>query len=138
MVPWRRSFAMGSFVFLYAAAVSAAGPAVTPQQIEADWLRQDELRAQSPSAHRALPAIKIEEDAAGGVDGLITGEWGFHTENEKDPWWQVDLGNGAAIDRVVLYNRCDGCGTRNVRIILWLSDDGKDFRQVYQLSLIHI
>ncbi|MCY2994592.1 MAG: discoidin domain-containing protein [Planctomycetota bacterium] len=123
---------MGSFVFLYAAAVSAAGPAVTPQQIEADWLRQDELRAQSPSAHGTLPAIKVEEDAAGGVDGLITGEWGFHTENEKDPWWQVDLGNGAAIDRVVLYNRCDGCGARNVRIILWLSDDGKNFRQVYQ------
>ena len=73
-----------------------------------------------------------EEDAAGGVDGVKDGKWGFHTENEKDPWWQVDLGQPRKLDRVVLYNRCDGFAERNSRILVLLSDDGKHFRQVYQ------
>ena len=103
-------------------------PAITRAQIEADWLLQDEKRLASPlTGDRVRP----EEDAAGGVDGVKTGKWGFHTENEKDPWWQVDLGQPTPIGRVVLYNRCD-LAERNNRIILWASDDAKQFRQVYE------
>jgi len=47
-------------------------------------------------------------DAAGAVDGRKTGKWGFHTANERDPWWQVDLGEVRPLGRAVLYNRCDG------------------------------
>jgi len=65
------------------------------------------------------------------VDGVINGKWGFHTENEPNPWWQVDLQQPTAIDRVVLYNRCD-LAERNARILISLSDDGKTFSQVYQ------
>jgi hypothetical protein len=103
-------------------------PAVTRAQIEADWLHQDAKR-QSP----ALPGggVSREEDAAGAVDGVKNGKWGFHTEMQDDPWWQVDLGKPTAIGRLVLYNRCD-LAERNARIIAWLSDDAKTWRQVYQ------
>jgi hypothetical protein len=104
-------------------------PAVTPQQIEADWLRQDDLR--NHPATSAGGNVTPEEDAAGGCDGVINGKWGFHTENEDRPWWQVDLGRLVALDRIVLYNRCD-LAERNARIIVLLSDDAKNFRQVYQ------
>jgi hypothetical protein len=32
-----------------------------------------------------------EEDARGGNNGTISGSYGFHTEKEREPWWQVDL-----------------------------------------------
>lgn len=115
-----------------AASVSSPGaeppalPATTPEQIEADWLRQDELRG---SAQSAKPST--QEDAAGGVDGVKNGKWGFHTENEANPWWQVDLGQVVELDRVVLYNRTE-LAERNSRLMVLLSADGRSFRKVFQ------
>ncbi|NQT39666.1 MAG: discoidin domain-containing protein [Planctomycetes bacterium] len=115
------------------ASAVAETPVITPEQIEADWLRQDELRNSPVRPTAGKPNVTREQDAAGGVDGRINGTWGFHTENETDPWWQVDLGAATAIDRMVLYNRCDGnFAARAARFILLFSDDGKSWRQVYQ------
>ncbi len=102
--------------------------AITALQIEADWVHQD--------AKRGSPAISVgpvstQEDAAGGVDGFKNGKWGFHTELQDDPWWQVDLERPTAIGRLVLYNRCD-LAERNARILVWLSDDGNQWHEVYQ------
>jgi len=111
-------------------------PIITPQQIEADFLRQDALR-ENPAASIAAkldPNATPELDAAGGVDGIKNGQWGFHTADEPNPWWQVDLGKSIPLDRIVLYNRCDNCSARNSRIMILLSDDGKSFKQVYQHS----
>jgi len=122
-------------IALLAVSTASAAPAITPEQIEADWLRQDELRNRPVKAKPAAPKVNIttEQDAAGGVDGHIDGLWGFHTQNEPNPWWQVDLGEPTAVDRIVLYNRCDsGMGTRNARIKILFSGDGKGFDQVYQ------
>jgi hypothetical protein len=108
-----------------------AGPAVTRQQIEADWLRQDELRGAATGGGPASD-VKPEEDAAGGVDGHKTGKWGFHTAPEPNPWWQVDLKQDTAIDRVVLYNRGDGYADRASQVMVLLSADGKQFKQAYR------
>ena len=109
---------------------SAAQPAVTPQQLEADWLRQLELRL---PAGRVRPAGDAGGGRRGGGRRLKDGKWGFHTENEKEPWWQVDLGTPQALDRVLLFNRCDGgFAARNGQIRVLLSEDGKEFRQAYQ------
>ena len=117
--------------WLNAPLVHGLEPAVSPQQLEADWLRQLQLRW--PRTAKAAPTnVTAEEDAAGGVDGCKDGKWGFHTENERDPWWQVDLSTVQPLDRVVLWNRCDSCGERNTRIIVLLSDDGRQFQQAYQ------
>ena len=104
------------------------GPAITRAQIEADWLIQAKLRFWVESQE-----VLAAADAAGGCDGVIDGKWGFHTANEKNPWWQVDLGKTTSLDRVVLYNRCDGgMGSRNGHIRVLLSDDPEHFEQVYE------
>lgn len=105
---------------------ASAEPAITAKQIEADWLRQNELRP--PGAG----GITRETDAAGGCDGIRTGRWGFHTNLQPSPWWQIDLGETVSLDRLVLYNRCDGFAARAARILVLASDDAKAFRQIYQ------
>ncbi len=47
--------------------------------------------------------------AAYAVDGNTSGNFDnktvTHTANEKNPWWQVDLGENVAIDRISVWNR---------------------------------
>ena len=57
------------------------------------------------------------------MDGVKDGKWGFHTADELNPWWQVDLEQPVQLGRVVLYNRCD-LAARNARIVVLVSDDG--------------
>jgi hypothetical protein len=114
---------------------SAFGPwedaGLTPERLEADWLRQEAVRgAVAPKGPGG--AVRPEQDASGAVDGQKTGKWGFHTENEENPWWQVDLGRSVPVDRVVITNRGDGLGDRAARMRILLSEDGKEFRQAYQ------
>jgi hypothetical protein len=109
--------------------VQQTGPAWNTEQIEADWLRQDDLRSR-PITH-ATSKVTNQEDAAGACDGVKDGKWGFHTQLDDGPWWQVDLGASVGLDRMLLYNRCDAA-QRNRRITVLVSDDGKSFRQVYQ------
>ena len=86
-----------------------------------------------PEPRQPAAVVPPEVDAAGGVDGYKDGTWGFHTVREKDPWWQVDLGLSTALDRVVIFNRCDhNRGLRNVHITVWISDSTEGFRQVYR------
>jgi len=117
-----------------ASSVSTAGPAITSEQIEADWLRQDQLRNQATQS-QPPPAQKVtpEQDAAGAVDGIKNGQWGFHTDNQNNPWWQVDLGKPTRLERLRLYNRCEGgIAERASRIMVLLSEDGKQFKKAYQ------
>jgi hypothetical protein len=100
--------------------------------VEADWLLQDTLRTGKQVAPKVAGNVTTKQDALGALDGVKDGKWGFHTADEDNPWWHVDLGEKAALDRVVLYNRCDTCTERNNRIILLLSDDGKAWQQAYQ------
>jgi hypothetical protein len=104
-------------------------PLLTSEKIEADWLHQEELR--NISTVSTDGKVTPEQDAIGACDGIKDGGIGFHTENENKPWWQIDLGKRMALDRLVLYNRCD-LAERTSRIIVLLSPDGGNFKQVYQ------
>lgn len=101
---------------------------ITQQQIEADWLRQAELRG----VPAAGGEIRPEDDAAGACDAVKNGEWGFHTDLEENPWWQVDLGGQRSLVQIQIYNRCDTNAERAARLMILLSDDGKKWKQVYQ------
>jgi cytochrome c553 len=106
-------------------------PAVTPEQLQVDWLRQLELRYSRDAS--AAGDVSVTEDAVGAVDGVKDGKWGFHTANEAQPWWRVDLQQVVPIDRIVLFNRCDGgFASRAGRIIVSLSEDGRTFVEAYQ------
>ncbi len=87
----------------------------------ADWF------AELSRAARADPAM----DAAGAVDGRIDGHFGFHTNEQDSPWWQVDLGQRRDLGRVVIYNRtvaADRAKTLTIR----LSEDGLRWNTVYE------
>ncbi|MBI4581764.1 MAG: discoidin domain-containing protein [Planctomycetes bacterium] len=102
---------------------------VTREQIEADWLRQNALRGWA----RGVDHVEaLREDAAGGCDGIKNGGWGFHTAKEQSQWWQVDLGEQVPIGEVRVFNRCDAMAGRASRLLVLLSDDSSDWRQVYQ------
>ena len=87
------------------ASAPAASPAITRSQIEADWLRQEQVRVGPPISRNGK--VAPEQDAIGALDGVTDGKWGFHTQNELNPWWQIDLGQAVRLDRLTIYNRCD-------------------------------
>jgi hypothetical protein len=112
------------------AARSAAVPlSRTVEQIEADWLRQEQLRGAASASSGG--SVTPDQDAIGACDGIKDGTWGFHTERQDDPWWQIDLGKITPLERIAIYNRCE-LAERASRLVILLSDDGEAFKQVYQ------
>jgi len=68
-----------------------------------------------------------EADSAGGVSGLLTGTFQFHTDIEPEPWWQVDLEAPEEVSGVRLFNRFDGVEARSARLRLLGSLDGENW-----------
>lgn len=117
---------LGFFLALFGSSTSpAAAPPPTREQIEADWLRQDAVRGVGG-------AVRPDEDAPGGCDGIKDGKWGFHTALENDPWWQIDLGQTTALARLQIFNRCDHTAGRAARLKVLLSADSKKFEPAYE------
>lgn len=71
-------------------------------------------------------------DAQGAVDGIKNGKFGFHTDKQPNPWWQVDLGKQGTLKKVVVYNRLDYNPERSRTIRLLLSSDGTHWNKEYQ------
>ena len=96
--------------------------------IEADWLKQAEAwTANPPGTSGPAGAVSTAADAAGAVDGIKNGKYAFHTNQEPNPWWQVDLGQAIDVARIVVYNRLDYApGLHNAdNLVVLSSDDGK-------------
>lgn len=111
--------------------LEAASPeTLTRERIEADWLRQDTVRG-VPLPPDSKP-VTPEEDAAGACDGVRNAAFGFHTAQEDQPWWQVDLQRSATLDQILIYNRCDAHMERTARLHVLVSDDAKTWKIVYQ------
>ena len=110
-----------------------ARPMTHRDAVEADWLAQEKYRSRSTAKAKKKVKITPQMDAAGAVDGVRNGLWGFHTALQENPWWQVDLGKSQPLASVVIWNRCDRQEqVRASRLIVLLSDDGKKWRKVYQ------
>ncbi len=86
-------------------------------------------RRASASSFTEVGGLKF---ASGAVDGIKNGGYGFHTQREDKPWWEVDLGMEIAIEKVVIYNRQDCCSERARMIQILLSSDGVNFENAYQ------
>ncbi len=113
---------------LTAAAAAGTGPSSFDERLEASWRARLVVGPSKRPASRVAPA----SDAAGGCDGVKNGGFGFHTERQRNPWWQVDLGKPVAIGRVVVFNRCTEEWNRADRLHVMLSDDGRTWRTVYR------
>ncbi len=79
---------------------------------------------------RAQRGILPEEDAAGAVDGNVRGRFSFHTGQDENPFWQVDLGESYSLGRVAVYN--PHRPERMAGFKLLLSDDGAQWRETYE------
>src|SRR5512141_2617136 len=71
------------------------------QVVEQDWVLSEKLAVAGPTRE----PVSTMADAAGGCDGIKNGEWGFHTGQSKEPWWQVDLGKAQPLGEVKVWNR---------------------------------
>lgn len=67
----------------------------------------------------------------GGVNGHISGFFGFHTAEEEQPWWQVDLEARRGLREIRVYNRVDSGRDRARTLRILLSDDGASWRCVH-------
>ena len=122
---------LGGLCVMLLAAGSAFGAAGDFQErLEAAWKVQL-LRALSLGGGGSQPRVSPESDAVGGCDGVKSGQFGFHTGEDKNPWWHVDLGGVTPLSRVVIYNRCT-VSDRATRLHVLLSDDGKTWKTVYR------
>ncbi|HOT83999.1 MAG TPA: discoidin domain-containing protein [Candidatus Defluviicoccus seviourii] len=63
-----------------------------------------------------------------GNDGVR--ETFFHTHNEENPFWQVDLGAVHKITQVSLFNR-NIAQERALNCVILTSDDGKEWTEIY-------
>ena len=84
-------------------------------------------------AERCFMGPTTAVDAAGAVDGIKNGKHAFHTGQEPNPWWSVDLGSRRAIQKIVVYNRLDHPpGIANAyKAIILISDDGRTWTSCY-------
>ena len=90
------------------------------------------LARSKPASQSSTSEWSRPNDAQGAVDGIISGSYAFHTSNQANPWWQVDLGGQASIDEVRIFNRLDCCAERARTLQVMLSDDGRQWRTVYR------
>jgi hypothetical protein len=77
-----------------------------------------------PASQSSLSRWSRPNDAQGAVSGHRTGRFGFHTDEEPNPWWQVDLLAPAPIHRIRLWNREDIAPERARNLVIELSEDG--------------
>lgn len=68
----------------------------------------------------------VDADAAGALNGEITGNYNFHTAIEDEPWWKVDLGAVFAVSEIRIFNRVSSIAVarRAYRFDLLTSLDG--------------
>jgi hypothetical protein len=75
------------------------------------------------------PPIPLKPEGA--IDGEKTGGFGFHTDLEPNPWWQVDLGAVKNLTEIRIFNRLDCCSERARTIQVLLSNDGVNWTRVF-------
>lgn len=92
---------------------------------EVQVFRADENLAQGKKATQS--SVDYEGEPGRAVDGNTDGHYfnansTTHTKTEKDPWWEVDLGQDVSVERVAVWNRTDSpnIGSRldGLRIVL--------------------
>lgn len=84
-----------------------------------------------PATQSSTSEFSAPDDAQGAVNGRVTGGFGFHTDRQRNPWWQIDLERMTPLKAVVVYNRLDDCAARAYPLVIRLGDETGSFRQVH-------
>ncbi|RKX40851.1 MAG: hypothetical protein DRP64_12065 [Verrucomicrobia bacterium] len=70
-------------------------------------------------------------------DTLLTTQesiFSFHTDEETEPWLVVDLGETEPLVGMEILNRADAQGDRTRNLRVWLSDDQRDWQEVFSAA----
>lgn len=62
---------------------------------------------QSSTSHNGSASRAVD----GNTNGVYSARSVTHTRTSSQPWWQVDLGDQASVDNIVLFNRTNSCCT---------------------------
>ncbi|MBK9154474.1 MAG: discoidin domain-containing protein [Chloracidobacterium sp.] len=100
----------------------------TPPRVEPSVAN---LALKRPTKQSSNSQWSKPNDAQGAVNGVKNRSFGFHTNRESNPWWQVDLGAVKRLTEIRIFNRLDCCGERARTIRVLLSNDGIRWRRVY-------
>lgn len=125
----QQSLGMPIKIFLLMASLVCQG-VQAETVLERDWMRQLEKRF--GAAEQPKGVVTPAEDASHAVDGKTDEPWGFHTQLEDNPWWQVDLGEVRKIDRVILHNRTDAFPERAAQVKLSVSVNGNTVDEIFK------
>jgi hypothetical protein len=94
-------------------------------------------RATQSSLSRASRGATLEEDAARAVNGRPWEEYGFHTNEEDNPWWMVDLGSVAHVHSMRIFNigrMPDSVQRRASPLVAEASNDGREWRLLFRTA----
>jgi hypothetical protein len=119
----------GSFVFVTGSGQPQAQPPAT-QTRTTPPAASDNLALNKPAQQSSTSSWSHSNDAQGAVDGVKNGYFGFHTNSEPNPWWQVDLQSVSALAEVRIFNRLDLPGRAGTIQVL-LSNDGVTWQKAY-------
>jgi tetratricopeptide (TPR) repeat protein len=90
------------------------------------------LALNKPTTQRSVYQPEVYGyDAHGACNGKKTGKFGFHTLQENQPWWQIDLQETYQLAEVKIYNRMD-CGQQRASTLnVLLSQDALNWELCY-------
>ena len=78
------------------------------------------------------PNFSPQEHTCDGTETYVI----FHTREEENPWFQIDLGSVQNIKRIDVRNRMDGLRERAVPLIAEVSEDGRTWREVAKRTTV--
>ncbi|MCE0745185.1 glycosyltransferase 61 family protein [Acetobacter sicerae] len=74
----------------------------------------------------------IPDQTINATSGTLTGTFQFHTDTEKNPWWEVDLDEPCRIKSIRLFNRCDSAPERCNRLRIEVGMDENSLKIVLE------
>ena len=88
-----------------------------------------DLALERPTSQSSICKYSIgktpEEDSANAVSSRIYRPYAFHTDLEKRPWWQVDLGAHALVEEIHVYNRSGDEASRGLCFVFESHENGR-------------
>lgn len=85
-----------------------------------------------PTQQSSTSRYSKPNDSQGGVNGVKSGRYNFHTDFEVNPWWQVDLEQVYEVKEIRVYNRLDSCSERAASLKMFVSINGKLWKPAYE------
>jgi FkbM family methyltransferase len=88
-----------------------------------------------PASQSSRSKWSKPDDPQGAVNGIKTGSFGFHTDFEIQPWWQVDLENLYEISQIKIFNRENAglkCADRAKSLSVFTSIDGMTWEVIHK------